>query len=169
MAEFNRDALGFAMMQDIQRICVAPSDEDREWFPEIAGREDWRGVLRDVWANYRDESFVRQFLSPNLIRKFRLFAVSNKASDFSVRIEAIHDGEGYRRVRSALADSYDVSANEPDIQVVDVDLLGERSLVLRHTLRNGVRLAEVDREATLRHVRRLWGHAVRLEETPIAP
>jgi spore cortex formation protein SpoVR/YcgB (stage V sporulation) len=72
-------------------------------------------------------------------------------------------------VRSALADSYDVSANEPDIQVVDVDLLGERSLVLRHTLRNGVRLAEVDREATLRHIRRLWGHVVRLEETPIAP
>ena len=163
----NPYALGFAMMQDIQRICVAPNDEDREWFPEIAGREDWRAVLRNVWANYRDESFVRQFLSPNLIRKFRLFAVSNKASDSSVRIEAIHDAEGYRRVRSALADSYDVSANEPDIQVVDVDLLGERSLVLRHALRNGVRLAEVDREATLRHIRRLWGHAVRLEETPI--
>ena len=44
-----------------------------------------------------------------------------------------------------------------------------RALVLRHTLRNGVRLAEVDREATLSHIRRLWGHVVRLEETPIAP
>ena len=78
----NPYALGFAMMQDIQRICVAPTDEDREWFPEIAGREDWRAVLRDVWANYRDESFVRQFLSPSLIRKFRLFALSNNASEF---------------------------------------------------------------------------------------
>ena len=36
----NPYALGFAMMQDIQRICVAPNDEDREWFPEIAGREE---------------------------------------------------------------------------------------------------------------------------------
>ena len=59
----------------------------------------------------------------------------------SVRVEAIHDAEGYR-VRSVLADSYDVSANEPDIQIVDVDLLGDRPLVLRHTPRNGVRLAE---------------------------
>jgi spore cortex formation protein SpoVR/YcgB (stage V sporulation) len=165
----NPYALGFAMMQDIQRICVAPTDEDREWFPDIAGREDWHAVLRDVWANYRDESFVRQFLSPNLIRRFRLFAISNKSSESSVRIEAIHDAEGYRRVRSALADSYDVSANEPDIQIVDADLLGDRPLTLRHTVRNGVRLAEVDREATLRHIRRLWGYEVRLEEALISP
>ncbi len=62
--DINPYALGFAMMQDIQRICVAPTAEDREWFPDIAGRPDWPAVLRDVWANYRDESFVRQFLSP---------------------------------------------------------------------------------------------------------
>ena len=33
----NPYALGFAMMQDIQRICVSPTEEDREWFPDIAG------------------------------------------------------------------------------------------------------------------------------------
>ena len=165
---FNPYALGFAMMQDIQRICVDPTDEDREWFPEMAGSGDWRAVLRDVWANYRDEFFVRQFLSPRLIRQFRLFALSDKASEPNVTVEAIHDAEGYRRVRSALADSYDVAANEPDIQVVDVDLLGDRPLTLRHTMRNGVRLAEAGREATLRHIRRLWGFEVRLEEAPSA-
>ena len=164
MAEFNPYALGFAMMQDIQRICVAPTDEDREWFPEIAGSSDWAAVLRDIWANYRDESFVRQFLSPRLIRQFRMFALSDRASEQSLKVEAIHDAEGYRRVRSALAESYDVAANEPDIQVVDVDLLGDRPLVLRHTTHNGVGLAEVGREATLRHIRRLWGYEVRLQE-----
>ena len=163
---FNPYALGFAMMQDIQRICVAPTDEDREWFPDIAGREDWPAVLRDVWANYRDESFIRQFLSPRLMRKFRLFALTDKSSDPSVRVDAIHDAEGYRRVRSALADSYDVGANEPDIQVVDVDLMGDRPLVLRHAMRNGVGLADTGREATMRHIRRLWGYQVRLDETP---
>ena len=35
---FNPYALGFAMMQDIERIVSTPDDEDREWFPDIAGK-----------------------------------------------------------------------------------------------------------------------------------
>ena len=163
----NPYALGFAMMQDIQRICVAPTDEDREWFPDLAGSEDWRGALRDIWANYRDESFVRQFLSPHLIRKFKLFLLSDHESDRAYRVDAIHDAEGYRKVRSALADSYDVGAGEPDIEVADVDILGTRELRLRHNVRDGVKLADQGREATLRHVRRLWGYDVKLEEVAI--
>ena len=163
-ASLNPYALGFAMMQDIQRICVAPTDEDRAWFPDIAGHADWRAVLRDVWANYRDESFVRQFLSPHLMRKFKLFLMADREGEPTYRIDAIHDAEGYRRVRSALADSYTVGAGEPDIEVADVDLLGNRELVLRHNVRDGVKLAEAGREATLKHIRRLWGYDVRLEE-----
>ena len=37
---FNPYALGFAMMQDIERIVTEPDDEDREWFPDIAGTGD---------------------------------------------------------------------------------------------------------------------------------
>ena len=39
----NPYALGFAMMTDIKRIATEPEDEDREWFPELAGSGDWRG------------------------------------------------------------------------------------------------------------------------------
>ncbi len=160
----NPYALGFEMMQDIQRICVATSDEDREWFPGLAGCGDWRAALRNIWANYRDESFVRQFLSPNLIRKFKLFVLADRERQPQYRIEAIHDDDGYRRIRSVLADSYEISNCDPDIQVVDVDLLGNRELVLRHTARNGVRLASSTRDGVLQHIRRLWGYGVRLEE-----
>jgi stage V sporulation protein R len=79
-------------------------------------------------------------------------------------VAAIHDCDGYRKVRAALAETYEISAAEPDIQVADVDLLGDRTLVLNHVMRNGIRLAEGGREATLRHVRRLWGYEVRLDE-----
>jgi spore cortex formation protein SpoVR/YcgB (stage V sporulation) len=76
----NPYALGFAMMEDIKRICTDPTAEDEEWFPEIAGCGDWRGTLKDAWANYRDESFIKQFLSPRLIRKFKLFASSTTSA-----------------------------------------------------------------------------------------
>ena len=61
---FNPYALGFAVMQDIERIVTSPDDEDYEWFPDIAGTGDAMEVLRDIWANYRDESFLSQFLAP---------------------------------------------------------------------------------------------------------
>ena len=34
----NPYALGFAMMQDIERICSEPTAEDQQWFPDIAGQ-----------------------------------------------------------------------------------------------------------------------------------
>ena len=45
---FNPYALGFAMMQDIERIVAAPDEEDREWFPDIAGSGDAMGTLREI-------------------------------------------------------------------------------------------------------------------------
>lgn len=160
----NPYALGFAMMQDIKRICVEPTAEDREWFPAIAGTGDWRGVLRDAWANYRDESFLQQFLSPKVMRDFRLFACTDIHEDPWVTVAGIHDERGYRAVRDALARSRDISVREPDIQIVDVDLQGDRVLHLRHFERDGVPLDRTAREATLAHLRHLWGHGVTLED-----
>ena len=45
---FNPYALGFAMMQDIERIVSNPEPEDREWFPDIAGTGDVMAVLRNI-------------------------------------------------------------------------------------------------------------------------
>src|SRR5476651_1164433 len=42
---FNPYALGYGMMSDIRRICEQPTPEDRDWFPEFAGKGDWMGTL----------------------------------------------------------------------------------------------------------------------------
>jgi spore cortex formation protein SpoVR/YcgB (stage V sporulation) len=152
-------------MQDIKRICVDPTDEDRAWFPDIAGNDDPYGTLRAAWANFRDESFVLQYLSPHLIRKFRLFEVTDDSAEPTMRVDAIHDELGYRRVRSALSRQYDLARREPDIQVVDVDLAGDRCLVLSHTVYNGILLEEKTCQSVLRHIAGLWGYNVRLVET----
>jgi len=72
---FNPYALGFAMYTDIRRICEKPTDEDRAWFPDIAG-SDWQKTLDYAMRNFKDESFIGQFLSPTLMRRFRLFSPS---------------------------------------------------------------------------------------------
>lgn len=159
----NPYALGFAMMCDIRRICTEPTDEDREWFPEFAGNGDWRATLRDAWANYRDESFILQYLSPILIRKLRLFALCDDEKDSHYTVTDIHDERGFRMIRERLARCYEIGCNEPNIQVVDVDLLGDRHLRLRHTMYERIPLAEKSRDTVLRHVRRLWGYEVNID------
>jgi stage V sporulation protein R len=165
LSGINPYALGFDMMQDIVRISTKPTPEDRDWFPDFAGKGDWRETLLDAWANHRDESFIRQYLSPALIRKWRLFVLHDDADETHYEVASIHDERGYERIRAALADSYDVGASRTDIQVVDVDLLGDRQLRLEHKVRNGIVLDEKSRDATLRHIRKLWGYEVSLNGT----
>jgi stage V sporulation protein R len=160
----NPYALGFAMMCDIKRICTEPTGEDREWFPEIAGNGDPYGTLRHAWANYRDESFVLQYLSPHLIREFRLFKVFDDAEADAMVVDAIHDERGYREIRRALARHYDLARHEPDLQIRDVDLAGDRCLVLSHAVHNGIELHEASARAVLDHLSTLWGYGIRLEE-----
>jgi stage V sporulation protein R len=165
---FNPYALGYAMMTDIERMCVAPTAEDRAWFPDIAGNGDPLGTLRHAWANFRDESFVLQFLSPAVMRQFRMFRLLDDTSDRALLVDAIHDDAGYRGIRRTLAHSYDPSTDEADVQVVDVDLAGDRTLMLQHRTKPGRLLSTHAAQMTLRHVADLWGYEVKLHEIDAA-
>ena len=162
---FNPYALGFAMMCDIKRICNEPNDEDREWFPDFAGCGDALGTLRQAWAEFRDESFILQYLSPKLMRDFRLFAVGDDAKDAAMRVAAIHDEQGYKDIRRRLARQYDVAVQDPDLQVTDADLSGSRRLVLTHHVRKGILLDKAEAERTLQYLAQLWGYRVKLIES----
>jgi spore cortex formation protein SpoVR/YcgB (stage V sporulation) len=71
-------------------------------------------------------------------------------------VSAILDESGYRAMRTALARAYNVSTSEPDIQVVVVDLAGNRVLKLQHNPRNGAALEMRASEATISLLRELW-------------
>ncbi|MBI1394926.1 MAG: SpoVR family protein [Betaproteobacteria bacterium] len=158
----NPYALGFAMMQDIRRICEKPTDEDREWFPDLVDT-DWVRTLDFAMRNFKDESFISQYLSPRLIREFRLFVVADHADDDMLEIDSIHDEHGYRRVRRMLAEQYKRENLMPDIQVVRFDRDGDRSLTLRNSIYRGRPLRDEEANEVLRHLGRLWGFTVRLE------
>ncbi|WP_019101536.1 SpoVR family protein, partial [Chromobacterium haemolyticum] len=158
----NPYALGFSMYQDIKRICEAPTDEDRAWFPDLAGTP-WRESLEFAMKNFKDESFISQYLSPKLIRDFRLFSIRDDDHDDKLEVSAIHDDMGYRDIRGKLAEQYNLGSREPNIQVWSVNVRGDRSLVLRHTMHNRRPLDDNSANEVLKHVCRLWGFDVRLE------
>ncbi|CAB3856683.1 MULTISPECIES: SpoVR family protein [Achromobacter] len=160
----NPYALGFAMMSDIRRICEAPTPEDRRWFPDIAGG-DWLKTLDFAMRNFKDESFISQYLSPRLIREFRFFAISDHQANPKLEVAAIHNDEGYRDIRRLLAAQHNRDNQVPDIQVVRFNRDSDRSLVLRHLKSRGRPLAGDDAEQVMKHLARLWGFKVRLEET----
>jgi len=83
-------------------------------------------------------------------------------SDLTVK--AIHNERGYRAVRTKLADQYDVVQNEPEIEVVDVDLDGDRRLMLQHRVYSGILVNEKDTAQVLRHLANLWGYEVTMAE-----
>ncbi|MBP1152156.1 MULTISPECIES: SpoVR family protein [Methylocaldum] len=157
----NPYALGFAMMSDIRRICEHPADEDRKWFPDLVDT-DWTKTLDFAMRNFKDESFIAQYLSPKVIRDFKLFSVLDDDLNDELEITHIHDEDGYRAVRHVLSDQYNLGNLEPSIQVYRVDTRGDRSLTLRHYQHHRRPLGESTNEM-LRHVRRLWGFKARLE------
>jgi spore cortex formation protein SpoVR/YcgB (stage V sporulation) len=157
----NPYALGFSMMSDIRRICENPTDEDREWFPDLAG-SDWLESLHYAMRNFKDESFIAQYLSPHLIREMRLFSILDDDMRDALEVSAIHDESGYRYVRQALSRQYDIHHREPNIQVYSVNTRGDRSLTLRHFMTDNRHLSN-DSDEVLKHMARLWQFDVYLE------
>lgn len=157
----NPYALGFAMMRDIRRICEEPTEEDRAWFPDIAG-SDWLKTLDFAMRNFKDESFIAQFLSPKLIRDFHFFSIVDDDASDKLLVSAIHDDAGYTHVRQQLANQYNLGNREPDIQVWSVNTRGDRKLTLRHGQFQR-RPLNTQTDEVLKHVTRLWGFDVQLE------
>jgi stage V sporulation protein R len=158
----NPYALGFNMFTDIRRICEHPTEEDKAWFPDIAG-SNWLDTLHFAMKNFKDESFISQYLSPTLIRQFKFFGIRDDEKKNYLSVSAIHDEQGYRDIRHMLSQQYNLSNIEPNIQVYNVDVNGDRSLTLRYVPSRHIPLADSHAEV-LKHLHRLWGFDIKLEQ-----
>lgn len=159
MQSVNPYALGFAMFQDIKRISIEPTEEDRRWF-DWAGNGDWLNTLKHAAYEYKDESFILQYLSPKVIRDFGFFYVLDDDNNPEMMVEAIHNDEGYKLVREKLAEQQNVNNHLPMIQVDNVDVWGDRSLELVHHSNKRHVLEMEDAQETLNHIQTLWGYPV---------
>lgn len=151
--------LGFEIFNEIRRICTEPDSEDEVLFPDLVGT-NWVDSCIDAVANYRDESFIRQFLSPKTCRKMRLFLLADD-SENDYQIQAIHNKEGYRDIRRTLADQYLVDNYFPKIEIIDVDHLGTRKLTLQFHQDKGKKLTK-EYSKVVKFIEYLWGFDVEL-------
>jgi stage V sporulation protein R len=160
----NPYALGFAMMNDIKRVSIEPNEEDLEWFEDQdwVGNGDWLGNIKFAIENFKDESFVQQYLSPKVIRDFRLFVIHDHYLEDEIEISAIHNKKGYKKIRENLATDYNIGYQIPDIQVTNVDRRGSRKLTLQHNMFNKRPLEHNNVVECMNHISYLWGYDVEL-------
>lgn len=160
-ANFNPYYLGFKIFEEIRRLSENPTEEDKYWLPDFAGR-DWLENWHHGYTNYRDDSLIQQFLTPKLIREMRLFELIDDSEEEVYTISEIHNERGYRNLRNSLAAQNMRSNYIPDIQVTGVDF-DSRVCVLTHFTDSLVLLDSEDTVKTLNYFQDLWGFPVVLQ------
>lgn len=167
----NPYALGFNILMDVKRICEHPTEEDKEWFPQLIGKR-WQDAVKEAAFEHRDDGFVAQYLSPKVIRDMKMFTVKlnfgendeDRDEDESIPaiVTEIHDDVGYKNIRSALANSMERINFVPQIAVVSADMEGDRTLVLEYKPYKGRTLELEDADLVTDYIDRLWGYSVEL-------
>lgn len=147
--------LGFEIYKDIRRICLEPTEEDKEWFPGLIGK-NWIEEIKYAAYNFNDESLVLQYLSPKLIRDLRLFSINNDESSEYIEISAIHDNEGYKEIRNKLSVQYSINRKIPDIFVEGWDPKKSRKLFLVFEETDGVQLDMKQADNVAEYLLHLW-------------
>ena len=90
-----------------------------------------------------------------MIRDFKLFHIHDDGQNNYVEIGAIHNEQGYKKIRQKLAEQYNLSNLEVNIQIIDANIEGDRSLTLRYTPHNNIELGDSKTEV-LKHLHYLW-------------
>ena len=165
--KFNPYALGFDILKEVRRVCENPTKEDEEWFPHLVGK-DWRQEIQTAVTDYRDESFIEQFMTPALMRQYRMMTV-DVYGDTGI-VSEISDDMGYRNMRRTLAQQYNPINYTPDIVVSAAKMKGDRTLTLEYRPYRGRSLHPAYAKKTLDYIKYLWEYNVEIvAEDPSSP
>ena len=158
--------MGYNIFSEIERVCKEPTEEDKKWFPYLVG-EDWREMVKNAAFNFKDDGFILQFLTPNLIRKLRMFSILDDSGKPMLEVSHISNDDGYREIRSNLSKTYDISRHIPDIQVIEARIKGDRQLTLKHTTIDDMPLDEKEKNQVLKHIKTLWGYEAKVQSNAV--
>lgn len=159
--------LGFVLWHDIERRWNE-GDTGREWSDDRP-KEDLskidenetpgRKKIFEVRQSDRDSSFLRRFLTVDIMRELELFQHEKRGKERV--ITKVSDEENWKQVKETLIASVG-TGSIPVIKVEDADFGRQRTLYLKH-YHDGRDLLLEYAEHTLKHVKALWEREVVLE------
>ncbi len=145
--------LGLKIFEDIEERWNNPTQEDQERFGRKPGQG--RAKIFEVRELDSDISFIRNYLTKDLVSKLDLYMFGKQGNEWVVTEKA------WEQVRDGLANTR-VNGGFPYVTVQDGDHLRAGELYLKHHF-EGLELDVKYVEKTVPHIYTLWGKNVHLE------
>jgi stage V sporulation protein R len=145
--------LGLKIFEDIEQLYDNPTKEEQERFGRKPGQG--RAKIFEVRELESDISFIRNYLTKDLVTKLDLYMFGKQGNDWVVTEKA------WEQVRDGLANAR-VNGGFPYVTVDDGDYLRSGELYLKHHF-EGLELDVKYVEKTIPHIHHLWGKNVHLE------
>lgn len=144
--------LGYKMFEDIERRWNEPSDAERK-----LGRKPNQGRQKifEVRELESDSSFIRNYLTKELVEELDLYLFQKKGNDYTIV------DKDWRKVRDKLVNRR-VNGGFPYLMVEDGDYLQNGELLVKHYY-EGIELDLKYIEKTIPYLYRLWGRPVHLQ------
>lgn len=145
--------VGVELLREIMRIATEPDEEERErwrWAGDADPLERVRAVLRD----YDDEALLREFLTPKVCERCRLYAFERTAKHPQRMRVSSREFETIRELLVRQHSTFGI----PAIEIVDADFRGRGELLLEHR-HDGIGLDPEYARGTLTEIATLWGKA----------
>jgi stage V sporulation protein R len=157
--QLNPYHLGLRVWEDLYRRYTNPTPEEikRDGPPNKSADEK----IFEAREVERDSSFLRRYLTEDLMRDMDIFQYEPRGDDLVV--SKVSDEEGWRAVKENLLRNIGM-ATIPVIKIEDADFGQNRTLYLRH-YHDGRDLHMEYAEKTLAYLYRLWGRECVLETT----
>ena len=149
--------VGMKVWEDIEKRWSQPSpEEEKKYGPKRKGAKDKLFEVREV---ERDGSFLRRYLTEELVRELNLFEYQSRGDEKV--ISRVADEDNWEAIKNTLIQNVG-TGTIPVIKVEDADYNNNRSLYLKHS-HDGRDLQLEYAEKTLQYLRQLWGREVILE------
>jgi len=149
--------LGFKILENIFQRWEKPENQDQERLG-LTGGEGLKKLFQ-VRESDRDQSFLRQYLTHELMEELDLFQHEQQGNDRV--ITKVSDEENWEKIRDTLITNVGMN-RVPVIRIIDANYDHQQKLLLSH-LFDGRELDLGYAQHTMRHLYRLWNRPVVME------